>query len=67
MLYSDQIIRGMERAARRRRYALLIAASLKGGPESLVAKVAGRVDGFTVLARTHPHGGAGGHRGGSRW
>lgn len=54
MLYSDQIIRGMERAARRRGYALLIAASLKGGPESLVAKVAGRVDGFAVLAGTVP-------------
>ncbi|MEV6586792.1 LacI family DNA-binding transcriptional regulator [Streptomyces acidicola] len=54
MLYSDQIIRGMERAARRHGYALLIAASLKGGPESLVAKVAGRVDGFAALARTVP-------------
>ncbi|MGW6735909.1 LacI family DNA-binding transcriptional regulator [Streptomyces sp. NPDC055013] len=54
MLYSDQIIRGMERAARRHGYALLIAASLEGGPESLVAKVAGRVDGFAVLARTVP-------------
>ncbi|WP_405675898.1 LacI family transcriptional regulator [Streptomyces sp. NBC_01511] len=54
MLYSDQIIRGMERAARRHGYALLIAASLVGGPESLVAKVAGRVDGFAVLARTVP-------------
>ncbi|MFI9598579.1 LacI family DNA-binding transcriptional regulator [Streptomyces sp. NPDC052043] len=52
MLYSDQIIRGMERAARRHGYALLIAASLQGGPESLVAKVAGRVDGFAVMART---------------
>ncbi|WP_072483941.1 LacI family transcriptional regulator [Streptomyces atratus] len=54
MLYSDQIIRGMERAARRHGYALLIAASLKGGPESLVANVAGRVDGFAVLAGTVP-------------
>ncbi|MFJ7083873.1 LacI family DNA-binding transcriptional regulator [Streptomyces griseus] len=54
MLYSDQIIRGMERAARRHGYALLIAASLEGGPESLVAKVAGRVDGFAILARTVP-------------
>ncbi|MFF9506476.1 LacI family DNA-binding transcriptional regulator [Streptomyces sp. NPDC014724] len=53
MLYSDQIIRGMERAARRHGYALLIAASLEGRPES-VAKVAGRVDGFAVLARTVP-------------
>ncbi|WP_311765384.1 LacI family DNA-binding transcriptional regulator [Streptomyces zingiberis] len=54
MLYSDQIIRGMERAARRHGYALLIAASLNGGPASLVSKVAGRVDGFAVLARTVP-------------
>lgn len=54
MLYADEITRGMERAARRHGYALLIAASLKGGPESLVAKVAGRVDGFAVLARTVP-------------
>ncbi|MET7641383.1 LacI family DNA-binding transcriptional regulator [Streptomyces sp. NPDC005438] len=54
MLYSDQIIRGMERASRRHGYALLIAASLAGGPESLVAKVAGRVDGFAVMARTVP-------------
>ncbi|MEV7871808.1 LacI family DNA-binding transcriptional regulator [Streptomyces sp. NPDC088124] len=54
MLYSDQIIRGMERAARRHGYALLISASLEGGPESLVAKVAGRVDGFAVLAQTVP-------------
>jgi LacI family transcriptional regulator len=54
MLYSDEVIRGMERAARRRGYALLIAASLAEGPESLVAEVAGRVDGFAVLARTVP-------------
>ena len=54
MLYSDQIIRGMERASRRHGYALLIAASLEGGPESLVAKVAGRVDGFAVMAGTVP-------------
>lgn len=51
-LYADEITRGMERAARRNGYALLIAASLAGGPESLVASVAGRVDGFAVLART---------------
>ncbi|HEV7628013.1 MAG TPA: LacI family DNA-binding transcriptional regulator [Streptomyces sp.] len=54
MLYSDEIIRGMERAARRHGYALLIAASLAEGPKSLVADVAGRVDGFAVLARTVP-------------
>lgn len=51
-LYADEITRGMERAARRRGYALLIAASLADGPESLVAAVAGRVDGFAVLAKT---------------
>jgi LacI family transcriptional regulator len=51
-LYADEITRGMERAARRHGYALLIAASLAGGPESLVSTVAGRVDGFAVLART---------------
>src|ERR1051325_10480666 len=51
-LYADEITRGMERAARRHGYALLIAASLAGGPESLVATVAGRVDGFAVLAKT---------------
>jgi LacI family transcriptional regulator len=51
-LYADEIIRGMERAARRDGYALLIAASLADGPQSLVASVAGRVDGFAVLART---------------
>lgn len=51
-LYVDEIIRGMERAARRRGYALLVAASLADGPESLVASVLGRADGFAVLART---------------
>jgi LacI family transcriptional regulator len=51
-LYADGIIRGMERAARRRGYALLIAASLADGPESMVASMAGRVDGFAVLAKT---------------
>jgi LacI family transcriptional regulator len=51
-LYADGIIRGMERAARRNGYALLIAASLADGPESMVASMAGRVDGFAVLART---------------
>ncbi|MFF0448926.1 LacI family DNA-binding transcriptional regulator [Streptomyces sp. NPDC004609] len=54
MLYSDQIIHGMERAARRHGYALLIAAPLEGGSQSLVEQVAGRVDGFAVLARTVP-------------
>jgi len=52
VLYADQLIRGMERAARRRGYALLIAASLVGGAESLVSRMAGHVDGFAVMART---------------
>ncbi|WP_405876194.1 MULTISPECIES: LacI family DNA-binding transcriptional regulator [unclassified Streptomyces] len=52
VLYADQIIRGMERAARRRGYALLIAASLVGGQEKLVSRTAGQVDGFAVIART---------------
>jgi LacI family transcriptional regulator len=51
-LYADGITRGMERAARRHGYALLIAASLAGGPQNLVSSMAGRVDGFAVLART---------------
>jgi LacI family transcriptional regulator len=52
VLYADQLIRGMERASRRRGYALLIAASLMGGAENLVARMAGKVDGFAVMART---------------
>ncbi|WP_329367615.1 LacI family transcriptional regulator [Streptomyces sp. NBC_00669] len=51
-LYADHIIRGMERAARSRGYALLIAASLRDGPTSLVATLAGHVDGFAVMSRT---------------
>lgn len=54
LLYCDEIIRGMERAARRHGYALLITASLPGGPGSPVAEVAGRVDGFAVLADAVP-------------
>lgn len=51
-LYADQVIRGMERAARRHGYALLISASLHGGPEGVVGRMAGQVDGFAVMART---------------
>jgi LacI family transcriptional regulator len=51
-LYADHIIRGMERAARSRGYALLVAASLRDGPTSLVATLAGHVDGFAVMSRT---------------
>ncbi|BBA98423.1 putative LacI family transcriptional regulator [Actinacidiphila reveromycinica] len=51
-LYADHIIRGMERAARSRGFALLVAASLRDDPTSLVATVAGHVDGFAVMSRT---------------
>ncbi|NEE01548.1 LacI family DNA-binding transcriptional regulator [Phytoactinopolyspora halotolerans] len=52
MIYSDEVIRGMERAARERGYGLLIAATVAGDPASTVADVAGRVDGVAVLAGT---------------
>lgn len=52
MLYSDEVIRGMERAARARGYGLLIAASVADDTTSTVAEIAGRVDGVAVLAGT---------------
>src|ERR1700744_5889909 len=48
----DEVIRGMERAARRSGYAVLIAASHHGEDGGLVLSVAGRCDGLVVLART---------------
>jgi LacI family transcriptional regulator len=54
MFWYDEIIRGMERAARRRGYALLIAASHETDDVDLVTTVAGRCDGLVVLARTVP-------------
>lgn len=51
MLYSDEVIRGMERAARRHGYALLIAASHADRAGEQLAEVAGRVDGLAVLAQ----------------
>lgn len=56
MLYSDEVIRGMERAARRHGYALLIAASHADRADEQAAEVAGRVDGLAVLAQTMPRG-----------
>ena len=50
----DEVIRGMERAARRRGYAVLIAASHASDDVDLVTQVAGRCDGMVVLARTVP-------------
>ncbi|MFG2194151.1 LacI family DNA-binding transcriptional regulator [Streptomyces sp. NPDC048639] len=54
MLYSDEVIRGMERAARRHGYALLISASHADRAGEQLAEVAGRVDGLAVLAQTVP-------------
>jgi LacI family transcriptional regulator len=50
----DEVIRGMERAARRSGYALLIAASHESDNANLVLTVAGRCDGLVVLAQTAP-------------
>ena len=50
----DEVIRGMERAARRRGYAVLIAASRHSDDSGLVLSIAGRCDGMVVLARTAP-------------
>ena len=50
----DEVIRGMERAARRRGYAVLIAASHESDDVDLVLTVAGRCDGLAVLAHTVP-------------
>ncbi|MFG2429451.1 LacI family DNA-binding transcriptional regulator [Streptomyces sp. NPDC048590] len=53
-LYSDEVIRGMERAARRHGYALLIAASHADEAGTRLTEVAGRVDGLAVLAQAVP-------------
>jgi len=50
----DEVIRGMERAARRSGYAVLIAASHRRDDSGLVLSIAGRCDGLVVLARTAP-------------
>jgi LacI family transcriptional regulator len=50
----DEVIRGMERAARRSGYAVLIAASHESDDVDLVLSVAGRSDGLVVLAHTVP-------------
>ena len=50
----DEVIRGMERAARRSGYAVLIAASHHPDDSGLVLSIAGRCDGLVVLARTAP-------------
>ena len=52
--WHDEVIRGMERAARRSGYAVLIAASHHRDDSGLVLSIAGRCDGLVVLARTAP-------------
>src|SRR5215475_15392044 len=54
MYWYDEVIRGMERAARRNGYALLIAASHESDDVNLVLTVAGRCDGVMLLAGTAP-------------
>lgn len=50
----DELIRGMERAARRSGYMLLIAASHESDDVSLVATVASMCDGLVALADCAP-------------
>jgi LacI family transcriptional regulator len=54
LYWYDEVIRGLERAARRSGYAVLIAASHASDDVSTVLSVAGRCDGLAVLARTVP-------------
>ncbi len=54
MYWYDEVIRGMERAARRSGFAVLIAASHESGDENMVKMVASRCDGLAVLAQTVP-------------
>ena len=50
----DEVIRGMERSARRSGFAVLIAASHESDDENMVTMVASRCDGLAVLAHTVP-------------
>lgn len=52
LLYSDEIIRGAERAARAAGYAILIAATRGSGGRDIAQAVGGRVDGLVVLAKS---------------
>jgi len=54
MYWYDEVIRGMERAARRSGFAVLIAASHESDDETMVTMVASRCDGLAVLAHTVP-------------
>jgi LacI family transcriptional regulator, galactose operon repressor len=52
LLYSDEVIRGAERAARRHGHAILIAATHQASAPDLAFSVAGRVDALVVMARS---------------
>jgi len=54
LLYSDEVTRGMERAARAAGYAVLIAATHHSRDPSFVVSLATKTDGMVVLARTIP-------------
>lgn len=54
MYWYDEVIRGMERAARRSGFAVLIAASHESDDERMVTMVASRCDGLAVMAQTVP-------------
>jgi LacI family transcriptional regulator len=54
LLYSDEVTRGMERAARAAGYAVLIAATHRNRDPGLVVSLATRTDGMVVLSRTIP-------------
>jgi LacI family transcriptional regulator, galactose operon repressor len=52
LLYSDEVIRGAERAARKRGHAILIAATHRSSTPELAFSIAGRVDALVVMARS---------------
>ncbi|MHB1500661.1 MAG: LacI family DNA-binding transcriptional regulator [Candidatus Dormibacteria bacterium] len=52
LLYSDEVIRGAERAARAAGYAVMIVATHRSTGRDLLMSVAGKVDGLVVLARS---------------
>ncbi|SRR6266536_1618740 len=52
LLYSDEVIRGAERAARAQGRAILIAATHSTSARELALSVAGRVDALVVMARS---------------
>jgi LacI family transcriptional regulator len=55
MLYTDEVIRGMERAARDRGYAILIGAvKPPSATLDLALSLASRADGIALLAQTAP-------------